>query len=430
MDVITKSTKCPVAFIGVAAGKFIPSKESGSFRKFFQTVKPENSGEVNPNVDQVKTTNSRKDKTTLKSSFEAAEVKPVTVINSEGDWSSEAEKERPLIIAAGKEEPIENDEAGTIEKSVATTSKAAARENQKFISNSLNTDAEDSPTSSRVFKLMQVCKERDKAKSKLKRMSSMAINNNDFQNSFFMNIFKTDKRDCPESVDEDSDTAEEPERSEQSTVPSAKNLDTSNDTDINISDSYVRADDDERPSSSHAPTFVHSNDEDTSEKDLKQENTAQNPSTLLREIFPNLNDIDPNILLLLPSELQEEARSYARSRDKKRENVVKVSRDLPVKTTRGRPGKSKTIGKAKRRSPLLDNFLIKTDSSKPLERCAECGQMIPATRYAEHTDFHVAQNLYLEINKPASGENSVKRKLEGAEVAVTSVKRQSNGLQT
>lgn len=425
MDVITKSTQCPLAYIGIAASKFIPSKQRDSFLKFFKTVKPKNSAEVNPNIEQSKTTSSPEGKTTLKSNFEVAEVKPFAVIKSK-DHSVEVKKEKPLAVVIDEDESIRNTEAAAIKKSVATTSETRAKRNKGIIDNLLNKEAEGSPTSRKVFKLMQVCKERDEANSKIKRMSSMAINNNDFQSSFFMNIFKTNKKDCPENIDEDNGTAEETERSEQSTVSSAKNLDTSNDTDNSNLDSCVRDHDHEKPSSSRTSIPVYNTDEDSCKKEFKQESTVQNPSMLLREIFPNLDDIDPDILLLLPPDLQEEARSYVKSRDKKRETIVKVSRDLPAKTAKGKAGKSKATGKAKRRSPLLDNFLIKTDSSEHLQRCAECGQMIPLTRYDEHTDFHVAQNLYQEINKPISGENSGKRKLEESAEVVMSAKRQPN----
>lgn len=418
MDVITKSTQCPVAYMGIAASKFVLSKESGSFLKFFKTVKPENNGKVNHNTDQLETSSSG-GKTNFKSNFEVTEVRSPAVIDSK-DQSLKTKKAEPLVIVIDQEEPNQTTATVAIEKSVTIINEVAAKGN-KMTDNSLNTKAEDSPTSREVFKLMQVCKERDEAKSKIKRMSSMTINNNDFQNSFFMNIFKTDKKDHSENVNDGSDTAEESEQSERSTVSSTKNLDTSNDTDNNNSDLCMRDNDHEKPSSSRTSTLVHSKDEDSSEKELKEESTAHTPM-LLREIFPNLDDMDPDILLLLPPDLQEEARSYARARDNKRENLAKISRDLPAKTAKGKSGKSKAVSKTKH-SPLLDNFLIKTNSSEPLERCTECGQMIPVTRYGEHTDFHVAQNLYQEINKP---ENSVKRKLQDAEVVVTSVKRQPN----
>ncbi|EFN80675.1 DNA polymerase eta [Harpegnathos saltator] len=427
VDVITKSTQCPVAYIGIVASKFVPSKESGSFLKFFNTVKSKNDGEVSPQIDQMKITSSSGDKTNLKSNSEVVEAKSFAVINSKEDQSPKMEKKKPVTIN-GKEEPVRNTETTMVEKSVKTTNEATRKGNKRIIDNSLNTNMEDSPTSRRVFKLMQVCNEHDEAKLRNKRMSSMVINNNDFQSSFFMNIFKTNKKDCNENVDENSDTAEESERSEQSIVSNANNLNTSNDTDDNSnSDSWIRENGQDKPSSSCAPTLVSSNDtKNSSEKKLREESTAHNPSKLLREIFPNLDDMDPDILLLLPPDLQEEARLYARSRDKKQEKIVKVSRDLPMKTAKGKPSKTKVAGKGKRRSPILDNFLIKTDSSELLERCTECGQMISVMRYSEHIDFHVAQNLYREINKPDLSENSVKRKLEDTEIVVTSAKRQLN----
>lgn len=410
VNIITKSTHCPVAYMGIAASKFIPSKESGSFLKFFNTVKSKDSKKINLNINQSGTTSSSESEINFKSNFEVAEAEPSTSINSK-DQSPKVEKEKPLSTIIGEEEPIPITVTAAIEKSVATTSEITARESKTIFDNPLKTEAEDSPTSRKLFKLIQVYNECDEAKSKIKRMSNMAINNNDFQNSFFMNIFKTDQKDRFENVDGSSDIVKELELD-------TKNLDNSNDTDNSNSNLCIQNNDQEKLSSNCASALMHKKDEDSCEKDFKGQSTPQNSPVLLREIFPNLDDIDPDTLLLLPPNLQEEARSYARSRDKQREKLVKISRDVPAKTAKGKSAKIKAASKAKKRSPKLDNFLIKTNSNGLLERCVECGQMIPVTKYDEHTDFHVAQNLYRDINKP---ENSVKRKLEDAEV-VTNAK--------
>ncbi|CAL1688850.1 unnamed protein product [Lasius platythorax] len=405
VDVITKSTRCPVAFMGISASKFVPSKESGSFLKFFTNVRSRDkeSNKTDSETDKSDVVNSPRDVINSSSSLEIKEEKPLTIVNKED------------LLLKTKEK------LQRIKESVATISEPIIKTSKRIINNSLNMSAEDSPISKRVVKLIQVCNEREKAESKDKPVSNVVINNNDFQDSFFMNIYKTGKKECSDNIDENTDV-EELEYGEQS---SADEKDANNERIDNYNSNLrIQEDAHERPSTSRAYIHVNSNDGDSTKKS-NEGTSAQDPSVRLREIFPNLDDIDPDILPLLPADLQEEARLYTlKSRGKKQENV-KVVRDLP-KTGRGRPSKSKIAGKnGKRRNPMY-NFLIKTDSSErdvPLERCAECDQMIPMTKFCEHADFHVAQNLYREINKPALGENGVKRKLGDAEAVVTSVKR-------
>lgn len=432
VDVIIKSTQCPVAFIGISASKFIPSKESGTFLKFFKTIRSKDSDH---DIDMPKTLNSSKN-VDSRSNFNVAKEKLLDVMTSNDQFLEikekkslaisidkevpllkREEKQQSLTVVSSEEDPLQDDECVIFEESIAISSEAIASGTKRIVDNLLNTNAEDSPTSRRVFKLMQVCTERDKIKWKDKRMSSMRMNNSDFQSSFFMNVYKTDKKDCSNNIDEGVDIAETLEITERSTASSAKKSDMNNeDTDACDTDLRVRGNAHEEPSTSSA----YNNNEDSL---TKEEHHAQNPSVQLREIFPDMDDIDPEILLMLPSDLQEEARRYAKSRDQKRENT-KMARDLP-KTAKGKSSKSKANGKEKRRSPLLYDFLIKTNASEhdiPLKRCAECDQMIPVTRFSEHTDFHVAQNLCQEINRPTSNEKNAKRKFENAEV-VTSAKR-------
>lgn len=373
--------------MGISASKFVPSKESGSFLKFFKNVKSKDKESNKTDSDK---SDSPRDMINSSSSLEIKEEKLFTTVNRED-----------LLLKI--------DEKQIIKESVATSSKPI-KTSKRILNNSLNMSAEDSPISKRVVKLIQVCNDREKAESKDICPSKMMINNNEFQDSFFMNIYKTEKKECSDNIDENID-AEELESS-------ADEIDANNEDNYN-SNLCVQKDADEKPSTSRLYTHVSNNHEESTRNN--EETSAQTPSVRLREIFPNLDDIDPDILPLLPADLQEEARLYTESRSKKQESV-KVVKDLP-KTKRGRSNKSKIASKSgKRRSPMY-NFLIKTDSNEgdvPLERCAECDQMIPITKFCEHVDFHVAQNLYREINKPASGEMGVKRKLEDAEAVVTS----------
>ncbi|KAL6437938.1 hypothetical protein ACFW04_004324 [Cataglyphis niger] len=406
VDVVTKATQCPVTYMGISASKFIPSKESGNFLKFFTNIRSKDKENDKADSKTDKSENLSRDMINSSANSEIKEEKLFT-INKEDTFLRTEEK------------PNKIKESALIKESIATTSKPMIKTSKKVPNNSLNISAEDSPISKKVVKLIQVCNERDKTKIKNKRLSDVVINNNDFQDSFFMNIYKAGKK---EDSDIDGDV-EEFEYEEQSDVDE-KNANNESIDDYN-SNLCIQEDAQQKPSTSRAHTHVNSNDANSTKKSSK-ETSVQDSLVRLRDIFPNLDNIDPDILLLLPANLQEEARMYMKSRDatKKQENI-KVVRDLP-KTGKGKSNKSKIVNKNGKGHNPLSNFLIKIDSSEcdvHLERCAECNQMIPITKFCEHVDFHVAQNLNCEINKPASSENGVKRKLGDAEAIVTSVKR-------
>ncbi|KAG5341863.1 POLH polymerase, partial [Acromyrmex heyeri] len=400
VDVITKSTQYPVAFMGISVTKFVPSKESGSFLKFFKNTKLKDEKEV-------VILNSHRDTMNSMSNSEAKEKTPS---NSKEVYSLESKRQK----------------SQKVKESTSKTNEGMMKGSKRIID--LNTSAEDSPTSKRVSKLIQVCNDRDKTRTKNKRLSGMIINNNDFQNSFFMNVYKTEEKKCYNNVDEITNTMEESKCKKRLIVSNAneKNVNDENIDDYNI-DLRKQVNVYETPSTRHVHMHVNSNNEEPTEENNKR-TCAQDPLMRLREIFPDLDDIDPDILSLLPVDLQEEAKLYMKSRSKKQENI-KIAWELP-KTGRGRPSKAALAGKSdKKRSPLY-NFLIKTNSDKynvPLERCAECNQMIPITKFSEHVDFHVAQNLYQQINKPTSSENgNAKRKLEDDEVNVFMKRQTSN----
>lgn len=415
VDVINKATQCPVAYMGISASKFVPSKESGSFLNFFKNAKSrdEKSDKVNSGTDNSSIVCSPKNMISSSSNLEIKEEKPFTIIDKDTFLKTEKKPQRIKESSMIKKE------------SVSTTNEPT---NKKILNNSLNMSSKESPISKRVVKLIQVCNEHDKLKDK--RLSDVKINNNDFQDSFFMNIYKTEKQEYSDngSTDGNIDVKKQLEYDGKQSSADEKYVSSIDDYNSNL---CVQEDAREKPSTSRA--YMNNNDPNPTKKSNK-ETFVQDPSVRLREIFPNLDDIDPDILSLLPADLQEEARLYMKSRDKKQEKNIKVIRNLP-KTGRGRPSKSKIAGKnGKKRNPLY-NFLIKTDSSKhdvPLERCAECDQIIPITKFDEHVDFHVAQNLYQEINKPVLSENGVKRKIEDAEAVVTSMKRptSSNNYET
>lgn len=398
VDVITKSTQCPVTCMGINASKFVPAKESNSFLKFFKTVesRDEDDDKVNSEID--KSDNLFRDRRSSQSTnIDAKEEKTVAPIVS---------KEKEAVNT--EEEKSEKSKESTVEDSVATANKAK-KENKRIVKTSLNKCTEDSPTSRKIFKLIQVCNERDKNK----RLSGVTVDNNDFQDSFFMNVYKTKKETCS---DIDGDTVEESE-DEKETDKEDAHSENSNDYNAN---QHLQEEAHEKPSTSRACASSNNSTEES-----KEETSVRKSSVRLRDIFPNLKDIDSDILASLPADLQEEAKAHINSRSKKQESV----KSTLTKSTRGRPSKSKIINKTGKKRNPLDNFLIKTDSSEhdvPLERCAECNQMIPLTRFSEHADFHFAQNVCREINRPTTNESGVKRKLGDAETVVTPVKRHMN----
>ncbi|XP_018058181.1 PREDICTED: DNA polymerase eta [Atta colombica] len=405
VDVITKSTQYPVAFMGISVTKFVQSKESGSFLKFFKNTKPKDEEET------VILNSHRDTEIDTMNSMSNSEAKEKTPFNSKEVYSLENKRQK----------------SQKVKESITKTENEGMMKGSKRIIN-LNMSAEDSPTSKRVSKLIQVCNERNKTRTKNKRLSGMVINNNDFQNSFFMNVYKTEEKKCYNNVDESTNTMEESKCRKRLIVSntSEKNVNDENIDDYDI-DLRRQVNVYETPSTRHMHMHANSNNEEPTEENNKR-TCAQDPLMRLQEIFPDLDDIDSDILSLLPVDLQEEAKLYMKSRGKKQENI-KIAWELP-KTGRRRPSKATLVGKSdKKRSPLY-NFLIKTNSDKykvPLERCAECNQMIPITKFSEHVDFHVAQNLYQEINKPTSSENkNTKRKLEDDEVNVFTKRQTSN----
>ncbi|CAK1552634.1 unnamed protein product [Leptosia nina] len=76
--------------------------------------------------------------------------------------------------------------------------------------------------------------------------------------------------------------------------------------------------------------------------------------------------------------------------------------------------KSKTIQNEKKESKTnnsIKSFLVKLNDTVPSEMCSECGKRVQLDSYLEHLDFHEAQRLNKELNRPTQTNNSgAKRK--------------------
>lgn len=150
----------------------------------------------------------------------------------------------------------------------------------------------------------------------------------------------------------------------------------------------------------------------------------------LREIFPDLENIDPAVVELLPSELQQEARVYLKSDNKvdsqdeiKNEEKLKtVSIKSPqnkvkngkksVKSSNGGKTSNSSNKSGEKNQSNIKNFVVKNNNDTSMMiRCCECNQMILNEKYLEHCDYHVAHNLQMNINQPSNrGTNSANKR--------------------
>ncbi|NP_001127801.1 DNA-directed DNA polymerase eta [Nasonia vitripennis] len=139
-------------------------------------------------------------------------------------------------------------------------------------------------------------------------------------------------------------------------------------------------------------------------------NTA---SVGLQEIFPDLNDIDPNIVRLLPPHLQEEARKFLKKNESrnKTSDTNKLKNNETNKSTKNKVSKIKSTNE----KPRIQNFFIKTDVNSDstfnnFKKCTQCGQSILVEKFDEHNDYHVAQNLQKEMNRMTNNNDVRSRK--------------------
>ena len=188
------------------------------------------------------------------------------------------------------------------------------------------------------------------------------LNRENLQNSFFMNFLKDSKSESAISTEE----------------PATRTF---------VRQKHEECDDEKLNPSEEIP-----------ERDLAQ----------LREIFPDLDNIDRNVVKLLPMQLQRLANSYIKENSPRKIVSVKNS-------SKATKALAKRKIKLSATSNSLQNFVVKTDSS--LQKCAECNQMIQLEKYSEHKDFHVAYSLQRTMNqrsieKPfTASSSSLKRRL-------------------
>ncbi|XP_031835081.1 DNA polymerase eta isoform X2 [Nomia melanderi] len=407
VDIVSKSTQCPIAYLGVSAGKFIQAKGRENFRNFFKVGNSDHQGKT----------------------CTQTEISKIECIQSTNN---------------------------TIEMKNASNSRTTnvtqnLKTNVKLNEQISKIKTDSSPTSRKLSNLISSLNKRSKKKpfSESKIINSdlnEAINQNEFKESFFVNVFNSREDKLKDAYISETALIELNENKDMDAGDDNLNKNNAgkveSENDFNISKKETHMND--RNKNFKTDGDIVSNKESitvrlkqstavemvqpSSSIHIHENNNVNNEQNIIKiqEIFPNLNDIDPKVVALLPMNLQEEAKLYIKAQTKKditKESLLKHSK---------LKNKSKNNTSKEKNGNSIYNFLIKKDPSNvtdvPLKQCLQCYQMIVLSKYNEHCDFHMAENLQRELNKPLLETENVKRKIDMYDVNTNCLKRRPNAL--
>ena len=392
VQIISKSTQCPIAFLGISAGKFIPAKGSDNFRNFFKSNELESRKKIDVQTENEKIENICLMEDSTEKIKNNLDVDKNIGIDSNSD----------------KINNMQNNKLKHIGKS--------SRINAQLTEYNHDTRTDSSPTSRRLNNLINSLNERNEIKTLCKKKTncsnlSDSLDQNDFKGSFFMNVFNSEesnsKNTCINNIELNCDVNMDIE-CENVNKNNIKNEEINSDEnlDLNIKDKIYVNNEIENEATSLNVKLNGNNEQDVIQ---------------LQEIFPDLNNIDPNVVALLPSYLQEEAKLHMKLKNK-RDNT----KEILMKTSK-RKNKSTTNTSKGKRSNDISNFLIKKNSSNlievPSKQCVKCYQMIPISKYQEHCDFHVAESLQWDISSSVLHTTNIKRKENTDDIDTNSIKR-------
>ncbi|XP_076236904.1 DNA polymerase eta isoform X2 [Calliopsis andreniformis] len=419
VDVISKSTQCPIAYLGISAGKFVQAKGSENFRNFFKPNKldlNQKGVEVeNKNVEYVQSVSNVAE--TVTNNLERNISTSVTSSNVEVKYVSNSKVE-----------------------GIPWNSRTSVQLDEQVP----NTNTDWSPTSRRLNNLIRSLNERNKKKTFIeKEFSNTNLNDSldqsEYKQSFFMNVLHSNEVKLNDADTRKTVLTEFVEKKNTDKYAILKKCITKPDEIKNdeeeeyiiVANSSKKSDSSEFHLNTNQYNYKTRNSNEIGQEKThlsvtKNSNNAINlQSTIkLQEIFPDLNNIDPSVVALLPSDLQEEAKPYMKAQNTK--SHVKETTAKHSKTK----SKSKTnISKAKKNNGIY-SFLVKnsvSDFTAVLsKKCLECYQIIPVSKYDEHCDFHIAEKLQRELNNPALQTENVKRKVDTCDVSMNSIKRRPN----
>ncbi|KAK0173565.1 hypothetical protein PV328_006741 [Microctonus aethiopoides] len=357
LNVITRATQKPIAYLGMSASKFVPAEGTEAFVNFFKAGTSKNDNTQNKTVTK---------------SLKAPESQIKNVTDCENNPDQETKKsEEENVKACNEKKQIMEDihvklNENSIESSVVMTTKESS-----LIS---NTD--------------------------LKK----TFNGENLKNSFFMNFLKGSTSSLEVNESKKKSAIEEKKESIEKYVGKIDDC-----TPDNVENCSPDLFDD---LTSQECAKEDKKVEQNVENDRDHTITSVKRSALLQlqEIFPDLDNIDLSVVQLLPIELQREAHAYLKSK-KPVETIGKIKSTTKPSSNKSKPAKTtklKSKNSIKTSNSTINNFFIKssTDSNdlSSMKRCPQCNQMIKIEKLDEHSDFHVAKNLHKIINQSSTNE--------------------------
>lgn len=410
VEIVSRSTQRPIAYLGISTGKFIQAKGSENFRNFFKSTKFEHRQEADGRTEK---------KYTQSASHVIEKVADNFKINATTN----------MICNNADTKSVPNSKV----KDVAQNSRSSVQLSEQ----NPNAQTDWSPTSRKLNSLITSLNERNKREEfSKKRMNnshlSDPLDQNEFKESFFVNIFNSKETKLSDAHTRETALIE---------IDDNENAKRAVENDCNIlrEELHVNEEDssNERDSDELHVIEEQCNNKESISNEVEQGRSSssvtrdRNDETMnlrntvkLQEIFPDLNDIDASVVALLPPELQDEAKLHMKVQSRKTSTKEIVVKNSKVKS------KSKTNVTKGKKSNGIYSFLVRKDSTdfiqEPSKKCLQCYQMIPVLKYDEHCDFHVAENLQRELNNPALQGVNVKRKVSTCDIDTNSMKRRPN----
>lgn len=378
-NVITKSVQHPISFIGLSAGKFIAAKGSDFFRNFFKTNTNKHDNETNSS----ESTDVKKELNTNVEHKNDHEVK--SVLNSK--------------------------------KNNCTTEESTVRKDE----NDFRQDKNECKT------IENPDIEHENLLNNYKRTSrdsfDRALNSDHFKQSFFMNILKRN-HESPGNGKNDSQVNKEKHDeipdgnindlnvsdSEENHLNDSENLEQipSCDSFISIENSskteHQKIQEKMEAGSKYSNSQILNSNWSAAKMDNMEPfvNNNGNVSVKLREIFPDLSDIDPGVISLLPQELQKEASELLKNTTKTNKKAEILAKHIKMKKSNNNNKKCQEPRSSKSEN-TIQNFLIKPSTSSETDdsfkKCDKCHQLVQVEKLIEHNDYHIAHELQREMNK-------------------------------
>ncbi|KAK0168557.1 hypothetical protein PV327_002343 [Microctonus hyperodae] len=367
LNVITKATQKPIAYLGMSASKFVPAEGTEAFVNFFKAGTSQNDNTQNKTVSEI---------------LKAPESQIENATDYKNNPGQEAEKSEEGNVKTSKEkkEIVEDNHVSlnknSVESNVVTTTKKTSLIGSSDLSKTFNGE--------------------------------------NLKNSFFMNFLKG----STSSLEGGKKKSAVEEKKESINKYEGKIDDCTPENVENCSpDLFDDLTSQECAKEEKKVEQNVENDRDHTIASVKRSALLQ-----LQEIFPDLDNIDLSVVQLLPIELQREAHAYLKSKKPVEtiSTVKSTTKSASNKSKSAKTTKLKSKNSIKTNNSIINNFFIKSSTENndlsSMKRCPQCNQMIKIEKSDEHSDFHVAQNLQKIINQSSANETHNQNEINNSNV--------------